>query len=441
MDLDNAEAIRRFVLRMQAEAHNTDLNTTTTSPTTPNKNDQPANQDSPTLDSAGSKHVDEYHGATTPPHATLAALDDIHLTSPEAQPKPSPHISGLKAPDNSPKTAASSPRLAATNTHNEDVAEALSYYVNSAISRPLSESMWAPASARYKPSTLSGTRPRNILTPVKAVEHNPAINDTFDRMSFKAADPDHKVDQCLIGEHVTRSMSLKALPSLVDQLAALANKTQGAKLDDAIQAKVEKASDEDVKPLAHTVSSKALPSLVDQLSVLANKTQGTKVVDVFQAKGEKASDEDVESSAHTAIVENAERVHASDLTDTAPNKGVGKENDPPSTSKAKLPPHLRATRISSQKPTKSETEVPSSKGIGPDLASEIVKTGSMKDTRATRNGDGAQVTTARAGMKLLMGPSPKEEDLENKTFFNAWPASEERSRPRMFPKERPCNGC
>ena len=48
--------------------------------------------------------------------------------------------------------------------------------------------MWAPRSARYKPSTLSGARSANVLTPSKAVKPNPATNETFDRMSFRAAD-------------------------------------------------------------------------------------------------------------------------------------------------------------------------------------------------------------------------------------------------------------
>ena len=54
---------------------------------------------------------------------------------------------------------------------------------------PLSESIWAPKHLPHQQSLLKGPRtPSRDLTPIKAVEPNPAINDTFTRMSFKAAD-------------------------------------------------------------------------------------------------------------------------------------------------------------------------------------------------------------------------------------------------------------
>ena len=388
MNVDDADTLRRFIAQIQGRADRSDPNTVTSSPTP--QQDRPAKGHGPTLDTVGSEHADEHDGTTTPPHATVTGQDNHHLASPEAQPKPSPH-SGLRAPVNSPKTAASSPRLAAANTHNEDVGEAITKYINALNSSPLSESMWAPKSARYKPSTLSGARSANVLTPIKAVEPNPAINETFDRMSFKAADPDHEASENLIGEHVALSMS-----------TVLPNNTHGAKVDDVVHVKSEKASDETSKPLS-------------QNETVAN-------IQSDQVKPVRVSEED--------------------LTDTAPDEGVGKENTAPSTPNANLPPHLRATRVPSQQSIKAEIKVPSSEEPGPDVTSTIANTSSIKNTQATTVGDEkAMVTTGPARTKVLTDPSPEKEDLEHKAVFNAWPALEERRRPGMYPQFLVCGGC
>ncbi|KAF6224688.1 hypothetical protein HO173_012250 [Letharia columbiana] len=171
----------------------------------------------------GSKGIDEYkksEGAKTPPNVTGAGEDrSPSLTSPEVHPKQSPHVSGLRASYNTPKTVASSPRLGAANTHNEDVAEAFAAYVNSVETRPLSESIWAPANVRHRsggPSTLGGAAHSKVLIPVKAVEPNPAINETFDRMSFRAADANQKMGEKLIGDGLTRSVFSKAPSTMVN---------------------------------------------------------------------------------------------------------------------------------------------------------------------------------------------------------------------------------
>ena len=194
--MDDPDNIRRFISQIKAQREHSSLATATSQPIP--QQDQ---------------------GAITPPRTDPVDHDHGHRTSPEEVPKPSPYLGGLKAPHNSPnspKTAASSPRLTVGNTHNEDVAEALSDYVNTLDGLPLSESMWAPGSAAYKSSRLSGGRSTRALTPIKAVEPNPAVNDTFDRMSFKAADPDYKVGKNLIGDHITSSLFTNAPPSCVN---------------------------------------------------------------------------------------------------------------------------------------------------------------------------------------------------------------------------------
>lgn len=378
MVLDDAESIRRFISQIEGQLGRAHLNPVTPPPTT--QNDLPANEDGPPIGTADNKHADKYYksdGAKTPPGATVADQVNCHLISPEAHPKPSPHISGLKAPFNTPKTAASSPRLSAANTHNEDVAEAFSDYVNTLNTRPLSDSMWAPGSARYKPSILSGARSTNVLTPIKAVEPNPAINDTFDRMSFKVADPDPKTSDSLIGGHVTRRKrtSIEPPPSFTNQFSVLADKTQEGEIDDAVEAKFEKASDEVFETPAQIQA--------------ATKAQKSPV------KTDRADQEG--------------------FPDTAPTEGVGKENDAPSTPKGDLPPHLRAKRIPSQKPIKTEA-------------------------KAATDGNEPKVTPGLAGTKPLKGAESQDEDLEHKAIFTAWPTSEERSRPGMLPPNLPCNG-
>ena len=147
-----------------------------------------------------------------PQHSNLTDIHD-HPTSPEPHPTASPHISGLRAPYNTPKTAASSPRLTATEIHNQNVADAFYDYVNAMEGRPLSESIWAPANARHKPSMPHGARSARVLTPIKAVQPNPDTNETFTRMTFKAADPIDTVGKNLIGDRITQAIFPKAPPS------------------------------------------------------------------------------------------------------------------------------------------------------------------------------------------------------------------------------------
>ena len=189
MALDDADTVQRFIAQMKVQPQHSNPTDT-----------------------------HEPEGVRTPPRT-----DHDYPTSPEPHPKPSPHISGLTAPFNTPKTAVSSPRLTAIEIHNQNVADAFSDYVNAMDGRPLSESIWAPASARHKPSMPHGARSARVLTPVKAVEPNSTINETFTRMTFKAADPVDTLGENLIGDRNTHAIFPSAPPSFGSDTPAFTN--------------------------------------------------------------------------------------------------------------------------------------------------------------------------------------------------------------------------
>ena len=318
---------------------------------------------------------------TTPPRSTTTSghHDDQKL-SPEEFLKPSPYLAGLKAPHNTPKTAASSPRLTAGNTHNEDVAEALSDYVSTLDGRPLSDSMWAPGSAGYKSSKLSGQRSTSNLSPVKFVEPNPAINDTFDRMSFKAADPDDNISKNLIGDHNTKLLFSNAQPSFVNKFSFLQNKSLDGKVE-GVQAKSE-VSEEEFEPAAYDGS----------IAKIQSGTDG-------------ASKTDLKSQNDTT---------------------TERDTDAPSPSKAKVAPHLRAILASSQKPD-SSTRVPTPKP-SEGQPSEQLQTPQISVPSSPVIDTEAKVTVHPGGAQPLKDRSVNE-DLEHKTFFNSWPKLEARDKP------------
>ena len=429
MAYDDADSLRRFISQMKGQRENSNLTTVSSSPTT--QHDQIGDGHDLSLDTHTpdreriSKH-DESEEAKIPPRATVTSQDHDHMTSPEAHPKPSPRISGLTAPHNTPKTAASSPRLTAADLHNQDVADAFSDYVNNMNGRPLSESIWAPGSARQKPSMLSGARTAKVLTPIKAVESNPAINDTFKRMSFKAADPDDTVGENLIGDRVTLSMFSKVPPSYVNNKFTLLADKVGKDEGVIVQATPQASSDEDFETSSPIDTDKKL-----------------------QSKNIEANKKDFDTPA---------------LTNT-----VKKENDPPSISKSYLPPHLRATQGSSKKSVsstrapaqdtnktsssessktssssdqnlasskstvKTETGLAYLEGFPREVTSKVINPSPVKNTvRGTMYNVESKVTISPAGAKTSTDTSSVSEDLEHKTFFNAWPKLEERSRPGMF---------
>ena len=349
--MDHPDSIQRFISQIEAHRENSAPVTATS-----NQQDQ---------------------GAITPPRTSTTSVEHHYdyETSPEGFLKPSPYLAGLKAPHNTPKTAASSPRLTAGNTHNQDVAEALSGYVSTLDGRTLSDSMWAPGSTGYKSSRRGGSN----FSSVKAVEPNPAINDTFDRMSFKAADADYKIGKNLIGDHNTKSLFSNAQPSFVNKFSILENKTLDGKVE-GVQAKSE-VSEEEFEPAAHFNS-----------------------VGKIQSGTDGASEKDLKTQADTTT------------------EG---DKDAPLLSKANVAPHLRAIRASSQK-SDSSTHVPTPKNER--QPSEPLQTPqSSVPSPPTINAE-AKVTVHPVGAQPLKDKSVNE-DLEHKTFFKEWPKLEARDKP------------
>lgn len=136
----------------------------------------------------------------------------------DAQPTPSPHIAGLLAPNNTPQTMPSSPRPGPYRNESRDDEEfggGVFEVVRDIHGKPLNESIWAPQNAHRQRSQENGRQTASRdLTPIRAVQPNPAINQDFARMSFKAADPDHKTGDNIVGEHVGRSVNTGLPPHL-----------------------------------------------------------------------------------------------------------------------------------------------------------------------------------------------------------------------------------
>ena len=242
--------------------------------------------------------------------------------------------------------------------------------------------MWAPGSAGYKSSRLSGGHSTRALTPVKAVEPNPAINDTFDRMSFKAADPDYKIGKNLIGDHNTKHLFSNAQPSFVNKFSFLEDKILDGKVE-GVQAKSE-ASEEEPEPAAH----------FDSVGKVQSGTDG-------------ASKKDLETQADADTI-------------------TERDNDAPLTSKPNVAPHLRAMRASSQK-SGSSTRVPAPK-TSERQPSEPSQTPQFSVPSPPVIGAEAMVTVHPAGAQALKDKSVNE-DLEHKTFFKEWPKLEARDKP------------
>lgn len=424
----------------------------------------------------GSKGIDEHkksEGAKTPPNVAGAGEDPSPpLTSPEVHPKQSPHVSGLRAPYNTPKTVASSPRLGAANTHNEDVAEAFAAYVNSVETRPLSESIWAPANVRHRsggPSTLGGAARSKVLIPVKAVEPNPAINETFDRMSFRAADANQKMGENLIGDGLTRSVFSKAPSttvnpgsSMLTRESLVTDKLRFNQRDGAEPPHLSSTQITSQKPVTNPVANTAVEEddeTHNTTHLKATRVSGLKsVTNPFEtdAVGEDPKAQNPPHLTSTRAsnlkpVTNKTQVKlqghqtGDDLPKPIHTVRFGKENEAP-TPETKVPPHLRLAPLASQKPVKADMNpVVTSKSTEPDFVIDAVRATTNRTEPKGTTGPAATTsaelskTTGPAAIKHLAKASSTNEDLQHKTFFTEWPKLEERSRPGMFPLIFPLN--
>ena len=194
--LDDAENIRRFVSQMRTSSSSSNgLNASsasTPSGSPPKQRNETRTSNSPETNCFGNHRTQPIDipskmssNDSTPTRNSLASLG--------VSPISSPHTSGVRPPANTPKTQPASPHVGPTLTHNEEVGDALTDWVKNMDGKPLSDSMWAPKPGSHRHSLLCGARvPSRDLTPVKIVDVKPEVNDSFARMSFKAADSDIK---------------------------------------------------------------------------------------------------------------------------------------------------------------------------------------------------------------------------------------------------------
>ena len=160
---------------------------------------------------------------STTPNRNSPASPGQHATT-------SPHVSGLRPPQNTPKTNPASPRVSPGRSYDDelaDVSHVVSTIVGTLDTKPLSQSIWAPKSGEYNRSSLSAfSTPSRDLTPVRVVEANPAINDSFTRMSFKVADSDNEIGRPLIGEHLYKSPPSKSVSKQIKSIPSRIQKSE-----------------------------------------------------------------------------------------------------------------------------------------------------------------------------------------------------------------------
>ena len=209
--VDSAETINRFIAQMQ-KSNNTSMGAAA-APTQESPESVPKQRNGTSLTdedvsngAAGDRTAPidipktRSSHSTTPNHNSPASPSHHLMTSPP--------VSGVKPPQNTPKTNPASPRVTPARTYDDelaDVSHVISTIVGTMDTKPLWQSMWAPSSRLGTFST-----PSRDLTPVRVVEADPTINDSFTRMSFKAADSEYEIGRPLIGEHLYKPSPFKS---------------------------------------------------------------------------------------------------------------------------------------------------------------------------------------------------------------------------------------
>ena len=232
--VDSAETINRFIAQMRSSSNNSSaaaaIPTQTLPESVPKQRDGTVFTDEDVSNGAADYRTDPIDiPITRSSHSTTPNRNSP--ASPDHHPMTSPHVNGLRPPQNTPKTNPASPRVSPARSYDDelaDVSHVVSTIVGTLDTKPLCQSIWAPKSSEYQRSSLSAfSAPSRDLTPVRVVEANPAINDSFTRMSFKAADSDHEIDRPLIGEHLYKpspsksaSKQIKGIPFRSQKLEA-----------------------------------------------------------------------------------------------------------------------------------------------------------------------------------------------------------------------------
>ena len=215
--VDSAETINRFIAQMRGSSDTSSgaaPSPTQRSPeSVPKQRNGSMFTDEDVSNGAAGYRTDPIDIPTArPSHSTTPNRNSP--ASPGHHTMTSPHVSGLRPPQNTPKTNPASPRVSPARSYDDelaDVSHVVSTIVDTLDTKPLCQSIWAPKSSEYHRSSISAfSAPSRDLTPVRVVEANPAINDSFTRMSFEAADSDHEIGRPLIGEHLYKPSPSKS---------------------------------------------------------------------------------------------------------------------------------------------------------------------------------------------------------------------------------------
>lgn len=196
VDLDQEDQVQKFLQAMGIEptSRSRNGNTTPERAHTPDQADDAAGKDSPTSDDlkASSRDSDMM---TPNGNRSRVGSDATQVT-------PSPHLAGLLAPQNTPQTMPHSPRhLSISNGIPEEPNDlgAVFRITSSFPGKPLNESRWA------KPSNISSDRktpsPSERLISTKVAKLDDSTYESYERMSFKAADPELK-GASIVGDRV-----------------------------------------------------------------------------------------------------------------------------------------------------------------------------------------------------------------------------------------------
>lgn len=228
-------------------------------------------------------------------------------SSPSLHPHPSPSGEGIQPPVNTP-------RFATTNSHSEDVGDALAIFVQNLDGRPLSDSIWAP---KIRSSPLGGDRtPSRNLTPTWLVHPNPAINESFSRMTFRVADLDNRGANNIIGEHNVR-------PSRYSE-----GSSSPSPVSVPTKRELTPSNGHDSSPVSVLGLNKTTPTLTFR--------NGDDEVSPVSGPGPIKSTNTYKIGHDEVIVEDGLGVKAANTSTNGIHEGITESSSP-------LPPHLRRT--------------------------------------------------------------------------------------------------
>lgn len=429
---------------MQGEQHSSTETTALASPNNDNSNDQ----SSSTL--ASTPLTRSRANSGSPSHYLTASPQIGGLLAPQNTPQTIPASPDIHAPrtNKTPKTGPTSPDLNAPCTNNEDVSEALyDYFTNLQGMKPLSESIWAPKNiqATRQRSLLNGPRmpprtPAPNMTAVSVVQPNPDINDTFTRLSFKAADHDYKADA--FGDRVESSSSSSKIASQGNRFDILATSESSDKNDvSSPSASAGKENRSLSTPVAeeNVTSSITKPSyLPPHLRVKEIASNLSRTDSVTEKKPKETENSDSapavkQAQGHKPILPSsflgrwgATKKHVEDTLTADTAFGTGKD--------------VSETAVGNEK-RRSDATVGMDKGPTTvtsvnksPVPTEVIEDASLSDLKLTGKSSNTSREHAPARpIKAAVEQGKAPESLEKKLFFSAWPQSEARERGRKLP--------